>query len=31
MELFESLNPMFAIGTDLSCKRISAVEPEMRD
>ena len=31
MELFEPLDPMFAIGLDLPCKRIPAVEPEMRD
>ena len=31
MELLESLDPMFAISPDLPSKRISAVEPEMRD
>ena len=31
MELFEPLDPMFAIGLDLPCKRIPAVELEMRD
>ena len=31
MELFEPLDPMFAISLDLPCKRIPAVEPEMRD
>ena len=31
MYLFEPLDPMFAIGLDLSCKRVPAVEPEMRD
>jgi hypothetical protein len=31
MELFESLDPMLTIGLDLACKRIAAVEPEMRD
>jgi len=31
MELFEPLNPMFAIGLDLPCKRIPAVELEVRD
>ena len=31
MELLEPLDPMFAIGLDLPCKRIPAVELEMRD
>jgi hypothetical protein len=31
MEFFDPLDPMFAVGLDLSCKRIPAVEPEMRD
>ncbi len=31
MELFEPLDPMFAIGPDLPCKRIPAVELVMRD
>ncbi len=31
MELFESLDPMLTIGLDLPCKRMSAVEPEIRD
>ena len=31
MEPLEPLDPMFAIGIDLPCKRIRAVEPEMRD
>ncbi len=31
MKLFEPLDPMFAIGLDLPCKRIPAVELEMRD
>jgi len=31
MELFEPLDPMFAIGLDLPCERILAVELEMRD
>ena len=31
MELFEPLNPMLTIGLDLPFKRMSAVEPEMRD
>ena len=31
MEFFDPLDPMFAIGLDLPCKRIPAVEPEMRD
>ncbi len=31
MELFEPLDPMFAIGLDLPCKRIPAVEIKMRD
>ncbi len=31
MELLEPLDSMFAIGLDLPCKRIPAVEPEMRD
>ncbi len=31
MELLEPLDPMFAISPDLPSKRISAVEPEMRD
>jgi len=30
MELFEPLDPMFAIGLDLPCERIPAVELEMR-
>ena len=31
MEFFDPLDAMFAIGLDLPCKRIPAVEPEMRD
>ncbi len=31
MKLFQPFDPMFAIGLDLPCKRIFAVEPEMRD
>ncbi len=31
MEFFDPLDPMFAIGLDLPCKRIPAVELEMRD
>ncbi len=31
MEFFESLDPLFAICLDLPCKRITAIEPEMRD
>ena len=31
MEFFEPLDPMFAIGIDLPCKRVPAVEPEMCD
>ena len=31
MELFEPLDPMFAIGLDLPCERIPAVELEMRN
>ena len=31
MEFFDPLDPMFAVGLDLPCKRIPAVEPEMRD
>jgi hypothetical protein len=31
VELFEPLDPMFAIGIDLACKRVPTVEPEMRD
>ena len=31
MELLEPLDPMFAIGLDLPCKRIPAAELEMRD
>lgn len=31
MELLESLDSMFAISPDLPSKRISALEPEMRD
>ena len=31
MEYFDPLDPMFAVGLDLSRKRIPAVEPEMRD
>lgn len=31
MELFEPLDPMFAIGLDLPCERVPAVELEMRD
>jgi hypothetical protein len=31
MELFEPLYPMFAIGLDLPCNRIPAIELEMRD
>jgi hypothetical protein len=31
MELFEPLDPMFAIGLDIPCEGIPAVELEMRD
>ncbi len=31
LELFEPLDPMFAIGLDFPCKRILAVELEMCD
>ena len=31
MEFFDSLDPRLTIGFDLPCKRMSAVEPEMRD
>ncbi len=31
MELFEPLDPMFAISLDLPCERILAVELQMRD
>ena len=31
IELFQPLDPMFAIGVDLPCEGISAVELEMRN